>query len=85
MRIVPLVAALALVTFAVPAASAGHTYASCVGIWDPVPPPGWEAFCAQLDWLSHNPVMPLVECLVAPLEIYVVGVKYELAEALACI
>lgn len=85
MKALVLLATLALAAAAVPLASAGHTYNNCMNVWYPQPPPGWHNVCTTTDWWAHNPFTPLVNCLVAPLEVSVIGVKYDLAEGLACV
>lgn len=85
MRTAPVLAALALATLPLPLAEAGHTIMTCMSVWDPQPPPGWSIFCGANDWVQHNPFTPLANCLLAPLEIHVVGVTYDVAEALACV
>ena len=77
-----LVASLALATTALPVAAADHTWQQCMyGTWYPAPPPGWEHYCDLNDWLAHNPVSPLVGCLVDPLII----IGYDVKEGLACL
>ena len=85
MRPIAILSALSLLVLAAPAATAGHTYSSCMQAWYPAPPPGWSNVCSTTDWWAHNPFTPLVSCLVAPLSITIIGVQYDVAQALACV
>ena len=84
MKLRTLLAALALATLAVPVASATHFYSPCMNIWRDAPP-GWDVVCSQADWALHNPAVPLASCLASQLEVYFVGVSYDVWGALGCL
>ena len=84
MRLLPLVAAASLLLVAAPVVSASHTYWPCMQIWL-TPPPGWSQVCSTLDWTAHNPFTPLANCLLDPLSVSVIGVEYDVKQALACV
>lgn len=76
MKAVAILAAVALLTLALPVASAGHTIQGCMSAWYPAPPPGWSSVCSTLDWAAHNPVSPLANCILSKVKLNPLTIDY---------